>query len=234
MRKFYPHKHFRGIMEVLIGGTMSEPTPPDKIVFRSDMQTASQKPADYFAEQNKQRAEKKAKQKKQVKLALWIGGTLVIILLAGLIAWLAVLMSQTSSSDNAGITLGSGSIEEIDTLRDLADDVFDASASVGTDGEFTISGNIEAASQLFVSTLNNAENKKYADQIRLSAMSFYYYNGYYDELVKYAEEVNPENLSYDQKIMFYNLASLGYSSIGNSVKSDEYMNMALTLNVLGE
>ncbi len=213
---------------------MSEPTPPDKIVFRSDMQTASQKPADYFAEQNKQRAEKKAKQKKQVKLALWIGGTLVIILLAGLIAWLAVLMSQTSSSDNAGITLGSGSIEEIDTLRDLADDVFDASASVGTDGEFTISGNIEAASQLFVSTLNNAENKKYADQIRLSAMSFYYYNGYYDELVKYAEEVNPENLSYDQKIMFYNLASLGYSSIGNSVKSDEYMNMALTLNVLGE
>lgn len=234
MRKFYPHKRFRGIMEVLIGGTMSEPTPPDKIVFRSDMQTASQKPADYFAEQNKQRAEKKAKQKKQVKLALWIGGTLVIILLAGLIAWLAVLMSQTSSSDNAGITLGSGSIEEIDTLRDLADDVFDASASVGTDGEFTISGNIEAASQLFVSTLNNAENKKYADQIRLSAMSFYYYNGYYDELVKYAEEVNPENLSYDQKIMFYNLASLGYSSIGNSVKSDEYMNMALTLNVLGE
>lgn len=213
---------------------MSEPTPPDKIVFRSDMQTASQKPADYFAEQNKQRAEKKAKQKKQVKLALWIGGTLVIILLAGLIAWLAVLMSQTSSSDNAGITLGSGSIEEIDTLRDLADDVFNASASVGTDGEFTISGNIEAASQLFVSTLNNAENKKYADQIRLSAMSFYYYNGYYDELVKYAEEVNPENLSYDQKIMFYNLASLGYSSIGNSVKSDEYMNMALTLNVLGE
>lgn len=208
---------------------MNELTPQNNIPQNNITHQVGYQPIDYFAEQNRVRAEKRAKRKKLIRIMIIVGGVLLLLL-----AGLTVLLLINIPSQNDGTVLSADSIEEVERLRELAETNFAPTAYENSQGEAVLEGDIESAAAIFTSALKDVRNRNYTNQIRLSAMSFYYYNGYYQEVVSYAENVDVNKLTDDQKVMFYNLAALGYEGIGNVIKSNEYMNEAIRLNILGE
>ncbi len=204
---------------------MSEPTPPDKIVFRSDMQTASQKPADYFAEQNKQRAEKKAKQKKQVKLALWIGIPIILILVAGLVVWLVIITSNHSDSSAPGGSEGNPELSEVQDLNNQAIDAFAPTYSSDEDGNIIINGDLDAAEETFATELADAKNADRLDTIYLAQIVFYTSIEDNARAAEIVGKVNPDNLNLSEKIKFYNLAYLAYAALGNTDRANYYYDL---------
>lgn len=211
---------------------MSEPTPPDKLVFQSNMQTASQKPTDYFAEQNQKQAEKKQKTSKIRKRIFLVGGLVALIIIA--VVTILVINHQQSGpvvSDDAGagdgteISGGNSQLAGVQKLNEQVTEVFEPTYSADENGNIVVSGDLEAAEATFAAALANAANQQRIDTIYVAQIVFYSSLSDNQRVVGIAENVDPSKLNLSEKIKFYNLTYLAYAALGDTNQANRYYNL---------
>lgn len=206
---------------------MSEATPPDKIVFRSDMKAASQQGTDYFAEQNKKNVEKKQKNNKIRKKVLIIGGAIALI------AIIVVVVIVVLNMQHSGPTVVGGDDQDnsdtalsgVQNLNGQVTEVFNPTYTVNDEGEVVVNGNMEAAEETFEAALANPANKERIDTIYVAQIVFYSSLSDNQRVVEIAEKVNPNKLNLSEKIKFYNLTYLAYAALGNNEQKTHYYNL---------
>ena len=211
---------------------MGEQTPPNKLVFQSNMQTASQQPKDYFAEQNQKRAEKAAKQTKTRK-RLIIGLVLLLVIIVAVIVILLVFRPQHSGpvvSDDAGqdgssVVGGNSELAGVENLNQQVTEVFAPTYSVDANGNVVVNGDMAAAEATFEAALANPANEKRTSTIYLAQIVFYSSLGDNQRIVEIVPNVKPDDLNISEKIKFYNLAYLAYAALGDKNQATHYYNL---------
>lgn len=212
---------------------------PAKAAPASDYKTANigqwkSKQEDYFAKQNQERSEKKAKKKATFKKILPFAiafGVLVVVGLGtwGIISLVNYLNRPTLEETASDPSIISGnSSEAIKNYQDYLQKVYNdalasAMAEEGTDtatDEAKQKAN-EALSAAVSNTANTEAGEKYRDAMRLSEMLVYYDTWQCDNILRLEHQINPANLNLQGQYR-YNLALQNcYQVSGDSKRADE-------------
>ncbi len=216
---------------------MSEPNPPSQpkvngsgesagsspVQFNSATSTKASQPKDYFAEQNKKRAEKKQKASKARKKIFIIGGVIALVAIIVAVIFIVIDM-QTPKPTVKDDTDGDGNtdLSGAQNLSEQVTDVFEPTYEVGENGNIVVDGDLEAAEVTFVAALANPANKDRIDTIYLAQIIFYSSLSNNQRIVEIAENVNPSKLNLSERIKFYNLTYLAYAALGNKDRADHY------------
>lgn len=215
---------------------MGEQTPPNKLVFQSNMQTASQQPKDYFAEQNQERAKKAAKlSKARKRLIIIIGIVVLLVVIVAIIIIFAVIKPQHSGpvvSDDAGqgdsstvVSGGNSQLAGVDKLNQQVTEVFAPTYSVDANGNVVVNGDMAAAEATFEAALANPANENRISTIYLTQIVFYSSLGDNQRVVEIVPNVKPDDLNISEKVKFYNLAYLAYAALGDKNQAAHYYNL---------
>lgn len=203
---------------------VAQPQKP-AVQFHSASIDPAAKKADYFAEQNQKAAAEKTKHKKITKKVLLIGIPVLVLAIIAVVLAIIFLPKQTVTPDDPEMpTISTGSTEEITKLRDYAQSIYDGTAGTVTTG-------LAAADEMFDDAIAAAEANGGGnlDQVRLSRMLFYVNLGDYQGILDTGNEVNPDNLSTNQRATYYNLLALAYTVQGNSERATEYYDLSYEL-----
>lgn len=213
---------------------MSEPNPPSQpkangpgdpagsspVQFNSKTSAKANQPKDYFAEQNKKRAEKKQKAKKIHKIAILISAIAMLVLIVLIVVLVSSHSGPVVDDDEQG---GNGSeLSAVQNLNEQVEEVFEPSFSVGEDGNLVMNGDFEAVEQMYAAALDNPANAGRIDTIYLAQMTFYSSFGDTERVVEIAQKVEPKKLNSVEKASFYNLAYLAYNALGDTLHAEYY------------
>lgn len=191
------------------------------VQFNSATSTKASQPKDYFAEQNKKRAEKKQKMKKVRKLAILIGVAIALVLVVVIV----ILASSHGGPvvDDAGQDGNTSSeMAGVNNLNEQVEEVFDPTFSVGEDGNIVMNGDFEAVEQMYAAALDNPANAGRINTIYVAQMTFYSSFGDTERVVEIVQKVDPAKLNSTEKARFYNLAYLAYAALGDTFQANHY------------
>lgn len=220
--------------------TAAQPAPAaPKVAFHSsNIPTArSANRQDPFAEQNAKAAEKKQHDSK-IRKRIYIGlGVVLALALVGLGIWLVILFTQPTTTpdqpaDDTNITFNPDDVAaDLSKLQNLMNNAFNAKPDVSGDGSVSISGDLNAAEEIFNNVVSNPANRDYINQINLERVTFYFTNSMFDKVIELAEQgnIDPTKLSVEEQFEYYNMLTTVYYYQGNKEKSDEYNNLAIQL-----
>ena len=206
---------------------MSEQAPPDKLVFRSDMKTVSRQTKDYFAEQNKKRAEKKAKRK---KYTLLIGIPLCIVLVVSITVFLLNQSTSTPTTpeenQQTANTIYTQIMDNVSTSRPIL-----AGTGSGVAPTTEAIAEANAAFEAEISDALEDKNAGAADAIRVAQMVFYINVGTdYAKMIEIGETVGDiDKLELEQQLQYYSIMSAAYTNQGDEEKAAFYSGKAVEL-----
>lgn len=214
-------------------------TAPAKSAPASDYKTANigqwkSKQEDYFAKQNKERSEKKAKKKATFKKIFPFALVFGILIVIGLGTWGVISLVNyinrptiEETASDPSIISGNSS-EAIKNYQDYLQRIYNdalasAMAEEGTDiatGEAKKKAN-EAMSEAVANTANTEAGEKYRDAMLLSEMLVYYDTWQCDNILHLEDQINPSNLNLQGQYR-YNLALQNcYQVRGDTKRADE-------------
>lgn len=206
----------------------NQPNNPSKIQFHSgQIETNATKKVDPFAKQNQAAAEKSAQNRKRRKVGIIVGTVLGIIVLAGGITGAVLLIQNYARSNNPDApSIENASTESVINLKELAENAY-----VGADGINPTTGtgadDLAAAEKIYDDAITASKNRNYIAQIQLSKIVFYSGNGYNEKVIATAADVNIDDLTIEQKKIFYNMLMLAYYAVGNEAEYNKYQNLMM-------
>lgn len=216
---------------------MGDVNPPDKLAFRSDMATASQKPKDYFKEQNAKAAEKKQRRRKVLKRVLIIVVPIITIIIVGIVVFVII-----GNHKDSGIAIpespdsdGGAALDNVQDLSNLATEVYAPSYKVDENGNVVAEGDLEAVERTFAAALADQRNAERRDTIYLAQINFYASIEDNQKIVDLAGQVDPNKLNSSEKVRFYNLVYLAYTALGDKSQAEHYYRLmrSAAANVTG-
>lgn len=192
------------------------------------------KQEDYFAKQNKERSEKKAKKKATFKKIFPFALVFGILIVIGLGTWGVISLVNyinrptiEETASDPSIISGNSS-EAIKNYQDYLQRIYNdalasAMAEEGTDiatDEAKKKAN-EAMSEAVANTANTEAGEKYRDAMLLSEMLVYYDTWQCDNILHLEDQINPSNLNLQGQYR-YNLALQNcYQVRGDTKRADE-------------
>lgn len=208
-----------------------QPAAPAKTSSTDDYKTANigkwkSKQEDYFAKQNQERSDKKAKRKATFKKILPFAIAFGVVVVVGLGTWGVISLinyinrpaSEETTPDPSVIT--GKSSQDIYRYQAYLQQVYDDSDD-----------SIEAVSQAVANTLETSNGQQYSAEVALAEMLLFQRNEHYEETIDRGLNLNPDVLDTEQKIIYYNMLSYCYSMIGNEEKSAEYLRIGYDISV---
>lgn len=191
------------------------------------------KQEDYFAKQNQERSEKKAKKKATFKKALpfmIVFGVLVVVGLGtwGVISLINYINRPTLEETASDPSIISGnSSEAIRNYQDYLQKVYNdalasAMAEEGTDvasDEAKKKAN-DALSNAVANTASTEAGEKYRDAMRLSEMLVYYDTWQCDNILRLENQINPDNLNLQGQYRYYLALQNCYQARGDTERAD--------------
>lgn len=198
-----------------------------------------------FAEQNRKDAEAKAKREQKIKRAriwVWIGcGVLVVLALVSAV----VVMTYDPKEKYAPEIAGSSQADIVDYQGILqqfynkkkdekteGQDLDDKPAGTGTTPELSPELNQELmgdVNEVVQNTLGTASGKENLNAVRCAQVYFYYNNGYYQELVETAQQIDLEGIDAGVKANVYEVMANAYYALGDEENGDKYFNLVLSM-----
>ncbi len=206
----------------------NQPNNPSKIQFHSgQIEANATKKIDPFAKQNQAAAEKSAQNKKRRKIGIIVAViTGILVLAGGITAAILLIQNHTRSNNPDAPSLENASTESIINLKELAENAY-----VGTDGINPTTGtgadDLAAAEKIYDDAIAASKNRNYIAQIQLSKIIFYSGNGYNEKVIATAADVNIDDLTIEQKKIFYNMLMLAYYAVGNEEEYNKYQNLMM-------
>lgn len=215
---------------------------PTKAAPTSDYKTANigqwkSKQEDYFAKQNQERKEKKAKQKATFKKALPFLITFGVLIVVGLGTWGVISLvnylnrpTLEETASDPSIISGNSS-EAIRSYQDYLQQVYnDALASAMAEEGANIDTDLasdeakkkanEALSAAVSNTANTEAGEKYRDAMRLSEMLVYYDTWQCDNILHLENQINPDNLNLQGQYHYYLSLQNCYQDRGDTERAD--------------
>lgn len=187
--------------------------------------THTAKKQDLFAEQNRLAGEKAQRSAKTRKKILIIVGTIVGVVLVGLIVWLVVLksMPQTDTDTNNSTsktepTIVDDSDAGIAKMRELAQ------------SEYNSGKRIAEIDQLFADEAA-VTKPEYLNQLHLAQILFYTGNGFYQQAADLSATIDSEGLPLAQKGIFYDAMYSTYTGLKDTAKAGEYFALSYEVQV---
>jgi len=212
---------------------------PAKTPTANDYKTANigqwkSKQEDYFAKQNRERSEKKAKQKATFKKILPFAIIFGVIIVLGLGTWGVIslinyinrpTLEETASDPSV---ISGNSSEAIRNYQDYLQKVYNdalasAMAEEGTDeatDEAKKKAN-DALSNAVANTANTEAGEKYRDAMRLSEMLVYYDTWQCDNILRLENQINPDNLNLQGRYRYYLALQNCYQARGDTKRADD-------------
>lgn len=217
----------------------AQPSANPQVAFKSaDIGVKTAVKEDPFALQNQRAAAKKQQAKKdRKKLYLIVGIVAGVAVLALLVISLVLLFNKpqdapidqptASELEPAPDRTISAPVEE---LSSLADEAYQANEDNPAAAEEVFNDAINNAAPVDNSASNNdaanAERQAYVNQVQLAKVMFYAQNGYYHKIIENESQVQPDTMTARQRATYYNMLYLAYYENGDTVKAEEYMNLA--------
>lgn len=174
---------------------------------------------DFFAEQNARAAEKKAKNKKTIKMILLIGGIILVLAVAGVVLWFT-LKGDTKDTNTPAKVEENKSTSILEEARDLYSANGGANFSSNLDGSAN-----EATEQFFADALDEAGgDETLTSEILLAQLLFYLNQGSGDcgTLLSYEDRIDANLLNASDRSTLYNVYGLCYQQAGNTEKYNYY------------
>lgn len=195
------------------------------------------KQEDYFAKQNQERKEKKAKQKATFKKALPFLITFGVLIVVGLGTWgiisLVNYLNRPTLEETASdpSIISGNSSEAIRSYQDYLQQVYnDALASAMAEEGANIDIDPvsdeakkkanEALSAAVSNTANTEAGEKYRDAMRLSEMLVYYDTWQCDNILHLENQINPDNLNLQGQYHYYLSLQNCYQDRGDTERAD--------------
>lgn len=196
------------------------------------------KQEDYFAKQNKERSEQKAKRKATFKKILPFAIAFGVLVVVGLGAWGIIslinyinrpTLEETASDPSV---ISGNSSEAIKNYQNYLQKVYnDALATAMTEEGASIDTDLasdeakkkanEALSNAVANTANTEAGEKYRDAMRLSEMLVYYDTGQWDNILRLENQINPDNLNLQGRYHYYLALQNCYQIRGDTKRADE-------------
>lgn len=173
----------------------ASPQPAAKPVAAAHPQPApTSRDVDFFAEQNARNAEKKAKNAKIIKRIAIIGGLILALAIAGIVAWFVI---------KGGDQSGKLTMEDINNLRFTFADIYSETNS------------LDDVRNRYNQILNTEIGRENADQVKLQLMFFYMNNGFAARAVEVGETVDLAKLNNESQSAYYNQMYNAYLNTGD-------------------
>ncbi len=171
-----------------------------------------------FAEQNRKEQAKKqerAKKRKKFSPIVIISASAIAIIAAvvGLVFLIIYIVNRPVPI--APPTIAGSTMQDISDYRDLLQNLFNQNNGTNEDKRQEINQTVDGS----LSTNNGKEN---AAAIILAQASFYLNNGVYDEALRAASTIDPEQLPLEQQVLYYNILCSGNSVLGNEELANKY------------
>lgn len=187
-------------------GTSSQPSMP-RLNTAPDGSNISQS-QDFFAEQNHRIAEKKAKTKKNLTIAVLIIASVMVLVAAGLAVW-AVISASNQEPEQTFM------VDDISNLQNVFNELYNGN-------DTNNDNNIEAVEQKYQEVLATSVGQEYIDRVKMQKIYFYNDNALYDSVIAFSKGINEEKLSQEEKANFYNMMYTAYLMTGKRQEANEY------------
>lgn len=176
-----------------------------------------------FAEQNRQTAARKKKQKENLRKARPYA--LIAIIVAAIIGaallLITLIASMISHSSNETPIIAGDSAEDVNSYKDLLHQIYQNN-----------NNSTESVDKAVDKTLETANGKEYEDEVRLAQMMFYQDNNQPEEVNQIGETIQPNDLSPGLQLQYYNSLYYVAMSKHDSEKANEYL--AIIYNIANQ
>ena len=174
----------------------------------------------FFAQQNRERQEKKTKQEaswRKARKFLFIGGGCLLGVAAIVVTVLLIIHFK---DDESAISIGNGTSEDIQNFTDELESVY------MSDG-----GTISDVNEAVNKTLNTSAGKRHKNEVLFAQLLFFSDQYYYGGMIEVGEQINPDELTPQQQVDYYNAMSYAYLDNGDTDKGDECRHKAYDMMI---
>ncbi len=169
-----------------------------------------------FAEQNRKTAARKKKQKENIRKArpyIFTVGIVAVIVVAAVLG--IMLIASIINRPSAEIPNIAGStFEDVTNYKDLLHKIYQEN-----------NDNPESIDEAVAETLKTSEGKEFENEVRLAQMLFYQDNNQADKVNEIGDMIQPDQLSIESQLRYYNSLYYGAKSDGDESKANEYLNI---------
>lgn len=195
-------------------------------------QNSLQSLATKFTKKSKDSSESKGSSTKEPgKRPLWFWIVLGVLAAAvvGAIIWAIVMLANSSSIPGIELEVPAEGDEAnndavanyVTQLQQIYDANKNAAAEAGESEDSTHDASAEEVSKIVEKALKSSQNSSQAGAIRLAELSVSYQNSNYDRAMELLEQINPDELSFQDQIAYYGAAQALYEQNGDSDKAKE-------------
>lgn len=211
--------------------TQTTNTTPKVAFHSSAVHRPTAQTKDYFAEQNQQAQAKKQVNSKKIKLSLIIICSILGVAVIGGIIWLLIVNLLPKQKTPTATP------EEIqNTVTTTYDEAFDKAMDSVTDGNDTstigpTNETIDEATEIYNQAISNAgTDTALLNELRLSQMALYIMTGErYDEIIRIGSEINPNDLSLENRKKYYSYLAEAHWALGNHDETYRYYDIIFEL-----
>lgn len=214
--------------------TPAQVAEPDKSFKTANIGKWKSKQEDFFAKQNQERSEKKAKHKATRKKALpfIITGAVIIVVALGTWGIISLVnylnrptLDETASDPSVIAGNSSAAIKNYqDYLQQVYNDAL--SAAMAEEGAIEPTDEAkkkanEALSDAVANTANTEAGEKYRDAMRFSEMMVYYDTWQCDGILRLENQINPSSLNLESQYRYTLALQNCYQVRGDTKRADE-------------
>lgn len=169
-----------------------------------------------FAEQNRKTAARKKKQKENIRKArpyIFTVGIVAIIIIAAVLGIMLIASIINRPSPEIPNIAG-GTFEDVTNYKDLLHKIYQEN-----------NDNPKSIDEAVAETLKTSEGKEFENEVRLAQMLFYQDNNQADKVNEIGDMIQPDQLSIESQLRYYNGLYYGAKSDGDESKANEYLNI---------
>lgn len=197
-----------------------------------------------FAEQNRKTAAKKRaraekRQKARPIAVIAVSAVAIAAAIWGLVVLIIHLINRPVELDPETYTpeIAGGTMEDVNDYREILQSFYNErkKTTINNESNDSNSGNATQEEQdklyqdidkVVQNTLNSSSGKEHTNAVILAQITFCAANGCYQQGIDAAQQINADQLTQEQRSIYYNVLANCYLWSGDEDKAEEYFNMS--------